>query len=254
MKNASSYLLNKSRFIQIDKGLKIYRGEAQEHIALKDIDLCIEKGQFVAIVGESGSGKSTLLNVLSGIDHLTAGQIRIGKQGLGTMKQEQLSRWRGINVGIVFQFFQLIPTLSVVENVMLPMDFCNTYAPAKRKDIAKGLLDRLGILQQADKLPSALSGGQQQRTAIARALANDPPIVMADEPTGNLDSKTSELIISFFEQLVREGKTLILVTHSELLAERAEKVVTLKDGKIVEQKVTKKAERHSRGEEYVINS
>ncbi len=143
-----------------------------------------------------------------------------------------MSLWRGKNVGIVFQFFQLIPTLSVVENVMLPMDFCSVHTPTKRRSIANSLLDRLGIAEQADKLPSHLSGGQQQRSAIARSLANDPQILMADEPTGNLDSNTSEVIMTLFEQLVAEGKTLIMATHNGDLAKRAGRVVTLKDGRI----------------------
>jgi len=222
----------RAHFIELERASKIYHSTNQEYAALRNVDLSIARGQFVAVVGESGSGKSTLLNVLSGIDRLTSGEVRVGAERLGVMSQKELSPWRGRTIGIVFQFFQLIPTLSVVENVMLPMDFCGVHAARKRRSIARDLLERLGIAEQADKPPSEPSGGQQQRAAIARSLANDPPILMADEPTGNLDSAASEAIISFFEELSRDGKTLIMVTHSHDLAVRAERIVTLKDGRI----------------------
>ena len=228
----------KPDLIRIVNASKTYNQIKVKVDALKDINLSIDQSQFVAIVGESGCGKSTLLNMMTGIDSLTSGQIYIGDACIHDMSQQELSRWRGRNIGIVFQFFQLIPTLSVIDNVMLPMDFCGVHAPGKRKRVAEELLARVGIVDQANKLPSALSGGQQQRAAIARSLANDPPILVADEPTGNLDSKTSKSIANVFRQLAGEGKTLIMVTHSKDLAASAERVVTMRDGEILRQEIS----------------
>lgn len=227
---------NTRSLIEVSRVVKNYKTAAGKYTALNDVNLRVGSGEFIAIVGESGSGKSTLLNMLSGIDRPTSGEILVGNQTLQTMSEGSLARWRGRNLGMVFQFFQLIPTLTVIENVMLPMDFCNTYPSLKRAPYAKKLLERVGMLQHANKLPSALSGGEQQRIAITRALANDPSIILADEPTGNLDSVTADNIMQLFQDLVREGKTIIMVTHSQELAERATRIITIRDGQIVHEK------------------
>lgn len=220
--------------IDISNVVKKYKSAAGEFTALNGVNLRVGTGEFIAIVGKSGSGKSTLLNMLSGIDRPTSGEIHVGDQMLQTMSEGNIARWRGRNMGIVFQFFQLIPTLTVIENVMLPMDFCNTYPALKRANVAKTLLERVGVLKHANKLPSALSGGEQQRVAIARALANNPAIIMADEPTGNLDSTTANSILQLFQELVREGKTVIMVTHNLELAEHVTRIITIRDGNIVQ--------------------
>ncbi len=209
---------------------KEYRSAAGTIVALHDVSLEIASGEFVAVVGKSGSGKTTLLNMLTGIDSPTAGSITIGGTCIHELDQEQLARWRGKSVGIVFQFFQLLPTLSIAENVMLPMDLCDTCAPRRRRARALQLLSDMGIADQADKPPGALSGGQQQRAAIARALANDPPLLFADEPTGNLDSHTADEVMSFFAGLVRRDKTVVMVTHERDLARYFARSITLKDG------------------------
>jgi putative ABC transport system ATP-binding protein len=211
---------------------KEYRSGAGPIIALRDVNLNIATGEFVAVIGKSGSGKTTLINLLTGIDSPTRGSIKIGPTPVHELNQEQLARWRGRSVGVVFQFFQLLPTLTVAENVMLPMDFCNTFASRKRRERALHLLSEMGIADQADKPPSALSGGQQQRAAIARALANDPPLVVADEPTGNLDSRTAEEVMVFFASLVSGGKTVVMVTHERDLARYFARSITLTDGTV----------------------
>ena len=201
--------------------------------ALKNINLEIHQGEFVAVVGKSGSGKSTLVNLITGIDSPSSGRVQVAGSAVHTLNQEQLAVWRGRNIGVIFQFFQLLPTLTVAENIMLPMDFCNTYPPKERRGRALMLLEKLGIAEQADKLPSDLSGGQQQRAAIARSLANDPPILMADEPTGNLDSKTSEDVMLFFQTLIREGKTVVMVTHERDFSRYFTRSIILTDGVVV---------------------
>jgi len=201
--------------------------------ALRDVDLEVRQGEFVAVVGRSGSGKSTLVNVLTGIDAPSSGEVYVASTAVHELNEEQLAVWRGKNVGVIFQFFQLLPTLTVAENVMLPMDFCNTFPPAERRPRAMALLEKMGIAEQADKLPADLSGGQQQRAAIARALANDPPLLVADEPTGNLDSRTSEDVVQFFTTLVSEGKTVVMVTHERDLTRYFTRTVMLSDGVIV---------------------
>jgi len=201
--------------------------------ALREVNLQVKRGEFVAIIGKSGSGKSTMLNMLSGIDRPTSGEIWIGDTPVHTLDQDQLAKWRGHNVGIVFQFFQLLPTLTILENVMLPMDFCNTIPSGERKGRAMHLLEQVGISEQAEKLPALLSGGQQQRAAIARALANDPALLMADEPTGNLDSHTSEAVLQLFKDLAASGKTIVMVTHEREITQWVSNVVNLADGQIV---------------------
>jgi putative ABC transport system ATP-binding protein len=201
--------------------------------ALAEVDLDFAARELVAIVGKSGSGKSTLLNLIAGIDRPTAGTITIAGTPIHTLRESALAAWRGRNVGVVFQFFQLLPTLTIAENVMLPIDFCRTLPAARARRRAAELLDRVGIADQANKLPQALSGGQQQRAAIARALANDPPVVLADEPTGNLDTHTGEAILDLFAALATGGKTVVMVTHERDIAARATRVVTLVDGRSV---------------------
>ncbi|MES2018727.1 MAG: ABC transporter ATP-binding protein [Pseudomonadota bacterium] len=217
------------------KPLMVLKGLVKQYgalRALKGINLDVLQGEFVAVVGKSGSGKSTLLNLVAGIDNASAGEVWIGGSALHSMDQSQLASWRGKNMGVVFQFFQLLPTLTVAENVMLPMDFCNAWPARERRPRALALLDKLGILEQADKLPSALSGGQQQRAAIARALANDPPILVADEPTGNLDTETTIGIMQLFAALVAGGKTVLMVTHERDFSAYFTRTITLADGAI----------------------
>jgi putative ABC transport system ATP-binding protein len=188
----------------------------------------------VAIIGPSGSGKSTLINMVTGIDRPTSGSVLVAGAHLNKLSENQMARWRGRNVGVIFQFFQLLPALTILENVILPMDFCDTYRPSERKARALGLLEQMGIADQAGKLPGAVSGGQQQRAAVARALANDPPILVGDEPTGNLDSKTADHIFDLFAGLADRGKTVVMVTHERGLAARMPRVVRVQDGRVVE--------------------
>ena len=201
--------------------------------ALDDVSIGIEKGEFAVVMGQSGSGKSTLLGLLSGIDRPTKGEVVIGGVAVHSLTERQMSSWRGKSVGIVFQFFQLLPTLTAAENVMLPMDFCSTWPVAERRDRAMALLERLGITDQADKFPAKLSGGQQQRVAIARALANEPKVLLADEPTGNLDSKTAAAILELFAGLASEGQTVVMVTHEAGAVGLASRAITLSDGRVV---------------------
>jgi putative ABC transport system ATP-binding protein len=212
---------------------KAFKTEAGDFYALKGIDLVINKGEFVGVVGKSGSGKSTLINMITGIDRPTSGEIWVNDHAIHGLDENGMARWRGRSMGVVFQFFQLLPTLTVAENVMLPMDFCRLYSPKERKERAMALLARVEMAEQANKLPSQISGGQAQRVAIARSLATDPPIVMADEPTGNLDSKTADAVFHLFESLVAEGKTFLMVTHDNELASRLHRVVTIADGLLV---------------------
>src|SRR5689334_22272298 len=199
---------------------KYYKTAVGDYQALKNVDLQINAGEFVSIVGKSGSGKTTLLNMITGIDRPTTGEVWVNGTAVHKLNENQMARWRGKNLGIVFQFFQLLPMISVIENIMLPMDFCRTYPINERRKRAMDLLELVELADHAHKLPTALSGGQQQRVAIARALANDPPLVIADEPTGNLDSKTAESVFTIFNNLVGRGKTIIIVTHDSALAKR----------------------------------
>src|SRR5215208_4703847 len=224
-----------SHLIELRKVSKAYQVAGGSFLALKDVDMQADAGEFIAVVGKSGSGKSTLINMITGIDTPTSGEVFVASAPVHELDQEQLAVWRGRNVGIVFQFFQLLPTLTVAENIVLPMDFCNTFPPSVRRARAVSLLEKVGIAEQADKLPSDLSGGQQQRAAIARALANDPPVLVADEPTGNIDSQTSDAVFRLFERLVDQGKTILMVTHDQDLARRVTRTVILADGEIVDE-------------------
>jgi putative ABC transport system ATP-binding protein len=219
--------------IQVRDVIKTYPLAAGEFTAIDHLSLDIAQGEFVAVVGRSGSGKTTLLNLLAGIDRPTLGTVRVAGADLGSLSETGLATWRGRNVGLVFQFFQLLPTLTVVENVMLPMDFAKKIPVGERRDRAQRLLERVGIGDQADKLPATLSGGQQQRAAIARALANDPPLLLADEPTGNLDSTTAEAVLELFADLNADGRTIVAVTHEREIRSIVGREVTLMDGHIV---------------------
>jgi len=212
---------------------KTYATAAGPFAALSEVDMQIGRGEFVAIVGQSGSGKSTMLNLLAGIDRPSSGELVVDGVAVHALSERQLSAWRGATVGIVFQFFQLLPTLTAAENVMLPMDFCNRWPARERRERALGLLDRVGVADQADKFPGALSGGQQQRVAVARALANAPPILLADEPTGNLDSRSAQALMQVLRERVDEGETVILVTHDRAAIEQTARAVTLVDGRVV---------------------
>jgi len=218
--------------IELKDVTKTYHTIAGDFSALKSVDISIDSGEFVAIVGKSGSGKTTLINVLTGIDRPTSGEVHIAGTPVHDLDEGQLAVWRGATLGIVFQFFQLLPTLTVFENVRLPMDFCNQYTPNERNQRAMQLLELVGIEEFAHQLPSQLSGGQQQSAAIARALANDPQIVVTDEPTGNLDTQTAEQVFDLLIRLAASGKTVLMVTHDDDLARRAGRVITLEDGEI----------------------
>ncbi len=219
--------------IHIRDVVKAYVTPVGDFIALDGVDLGVDEGEFVAVVGKSGSGKSTLINMITGIDKPTSGQVYVGGVPVHTLKEGPMAEWRGRNVGVIFQFFQLLPMLSCLENIMLPMDFCNMYAGRERKERAMHLLQLVDMQEHAHKLPSEVSGGQQQRVAIARALANDPPLLAADEPTGNLDSKTADSVFAVFEELIARGKTIVMVTHDQELAGRVTRTITLADGLIV---------------------
>jgi len=218
--------------IDLHDVVKTYETDAGGLTVLKDITLQVHEGEFVGVVGPSGSGKSTMLNMITGIDRPTSGEVFIAGEAVHTLSENQLARWRGRNIGVIFQFFQLLPTLTILENVILPMDFCHVYKQRERKERAMRLLEQVAIADQAHKLPNALSGGQQQRAAIARALANDPPVIVGDEPTGNLDTTTAGQVFVLFEDLVNLGKTLMIVTHDQGLSQRLGRVLHLLDGRI----------------------
>ncbi len=218
---------------------KTYENAAGNFSALKGIDLDFNQGEFVSIIGKSGCGKSTLLNMITGIDHPTSGHVLIGGKDIYEMSESERAFWRGQNMGVVFQFFQLLPTLTLLENTMLPMDYCNKYSFRERPDRAMELLKIVGLEEHAHKLPANVSSGQQQSAAIARALANDPAILLADEPTGNLDSQSALIILDLFEKLAAQGKTILIVTHDTTLTKRTDKTVILSDGEVVDDTVAR---------------
>ena len=219
-------------FITLSGVTRTYATAAGGFNALSDVSLSIEKGEFVAVVGQSGSGKSTLLSLLSGIDRPTRGEIAVDGTAVQSLSERAMSVWRGKSVGIVFQFFQLLPTLTALENVMLPMDFSNKWGARERPERSMELLDRLGVADQANKLPSSMSGGQQQRVAVARALANAPAVLLADEPTGNLDSRTAQEMLGLLATIQAEGQTIVMVTHDQRAQQFASRTITLVDGRI----------------------
>ena len=218
--------------IQLKQVTKAYPTEAGNILALKRVTINLFPGEFIAIIGKSGAGKTTLVNMITGTDQITEGEVLVGDVSIHRLSETKRSLWRGLNMGVVYQFFQLMPMLSLLENVMLPMDFCGLYKSGKSEKRAMDLLRMVELENHAYKLPSAISGGQQQRAAIARALANDPPIIIADEPTGNLDSVTASNIFSIFENLVSQGKTVVIVTHDRSISQRVSRVIRIVDGEI----------------------
>lgn len=230
---------NHKPLIEMQNVVKVYKTHAGEFPALKGVTAQFYPGQFVSIIGKSGSGKSTLLNMITGIDRPSSGKILIDGTYLQDLSESQFSEWRGRNLGIVFQFFQLLPMLSLLENTILPMDFCNMYLPLEREIRAKELLQMVGLQDFSHKPPAAVSSGQEQCAAIARALANDPPILVADEPTGNLDSKTAEMVLQIIDGLVKQGKTILVVTHDEAVAQRASRTLVICDGELVDEDISR---------------
>jgi putative ABC transport system ATP-binding protein len=220
--------------VSLNKVEKVFQTKAGPFKALRGVDLSVNAGEFVGIVGPSGSGKSTLINMITGIDRPTTGEVFVAGERLTKMNENRVAKWRGRNVGIVFQFFQLLPTLTVVENVMMPMVYTGTHK-GNRRERAMEMLELVNVADIADKYPSQVSGGQQQRAAIARALVNDPPLLVGDEPTGNLDTVSAGLIFGLFEELVENGKTIIMVTHDRELAGMIPRVEEVRDGRLVEQ-------------------
>lgn len=225
--------LSNNYLIHLDRVSKEYPSPAGPVCVLKEVKLEIARGEFLAIVGKSGAGKTTLVNMITGVDHPTQGEVIVDGVDLCHMSETKLALWRGLKIGIVYQAFHLLPGLSLLSNVMLPMDLCGLYRRRASRDRALRLLKQVGLEAHVHKLPAAISGGQQQRAAIARALANDPPIIVADEPTGRLDSQTAEAIFSIFEELVEQGKTIVMVTHDHRLADRVSRTVQIVDGEII---------------------
>ena len=224
---------NSPALIDMKNVRKKFKSGGGEFTALRGIDLIFNKGEFVSIIGKSGSGKSTMMNMITGIDHPSSGKVFVSGQDIHKMTESQMSFWRGVNLGIVFQFFQLMPMLSLLENVILPMDYCNIYPGSERKNRALELLEMVGLQDQADKLPALVSTGQQQSAAIARALATDPPIIIADEPTGNLDSRSARLILDMFAEMSTQGKTILIVTHDPSITKLTGRNLVISDGEIV---------------------
>ncbi|MBI9050727.1 MAG: ATP-binding cassette domain-containing protein [Anaerolineaceae bacterium] len=224
---------NQERVISLHQVKKVFETDAGPFTALKNISIDFNRGEFIGVTGKSGSGKSTLINMITGIDHPSDGEIRVGDIVLNQLSESDMARWRGKNLGIVFQFYQLLPMLSLFENILLPMDLSDVIPFEEREERAMWLLERVGLEAYADKMPSEISGGQQQTVAVARSMANDPSIVIADEPTGNLDSKTAERVFSLFEQMKEEGKTIIMITHDPALANRTSRQVVISDGEII---------------------
>lgn len=225
--------------IEVVDVVKTFSSPAGDFTALQHVTNRIYKGEFVSIIGKSGSGKSTLVNMITGIDHPTSGKVLVDGVSVTEMKESERALWRGKNLGVVFQFFQLLPILSLLENVVLPMDFCNLYESDEREERAMDLLRMVGLEDEAHSLPAAVSGGQMQCAAIARALANDPPVILADEPTGNLDSKTAAYVMNLFEGMKQRGKTIVMVTHDRSLAQRGTRTILISDGEMVEANIAR---------------
>ena len=219
--------------IVLEDARKVYDLGEAAFVALDGVSLSVASGEFVCVVGPSGCGKSTLLNLVTGIDRPSAGRVEVAGTDVGGLSEDETARWRGSTLGVVFQFFQLLPVLTLEENVMLPMDFRHVHARGERVDVARDLLERVGLAEAASKLPSQVSGGEQQRAAIARALANDPQLLVADEPTGNLDSANADAMMDLFAELAGRGRTILMVTHDREQSERADRVVRLRDGRVV---------------------
>jgi putative ABC transport system ATP-binding protein len=226
---------NGNGLIHLQDVIKSYETPAGEFRALKGITVSIKPNEFLCIVGKSGAGKTTLLNMITGVDSISSGMVQVNGVSVHAMSEDQLALWRGLNLGIIYQSFELMPMLTLLENVMLPMDFCQLYAPRKSRERARELLCMVELEEHLNKLPNAISGGQQQRVAIARALANDPPVIVADEPTGRLDSTTAETILDIFERLVKDGKTIVMVTHDASAAQRATRILEIVDGELIQE-------------------
>jgi putative ABC transport system ATP-binding protein len=227
---------SQSDMIELRQVVKTYKGLGGEVTALNGINLRVRRSEFLVITGKSGSGKTTLVNMITALDRSTSGEVWVDGVAVNRLSSDHAAKWRGQTLGVVFQSFELLPTLTVLQNVMLPMDFARRYLVQEQHQRALDLLEQVGIVEHARKLPSALSGGQQQRVAIARALANDPAILVADEPTGSLDSATANAVIDVFENLATHGRTILLVTHDSDIAKRSTRVVTLLDGKLADEK------------------
>jgi ABC-type lipoprotein export system ATPase subunit/CRP-like cAMP-binding protein len=240
--------------IELNQVVKTFNTPAGAFTALKNVSLQVNAGEFAAVIGKSGSGKSTLINMITGIDRPSLGEVFIGGTPIHNLNEDKMAAWRGRNLGVIFQFFQLLPTLTLVENVMFPMELCNMYARAERRERAMHLLSLVGLSDQAQKFPSAVSGGQQQRAAIARSLANDPDILVADEPTGSLDSKTADSIFMLFEDFVRQGRTILMVTHDRDLASRVSRVILIADGEITDQHISHALPSLNKGEQVQLLS
>ncbi|MEJ2752697.1 MAG: ABC transporter ATP-binding protein [Candidatus Promineifilaceae bacterium] len=230
--NDRHIIQSNGHIIEIRDLIKRFPMGNDEITVLKGISFAVENGEFVTIVGPSGNGKSTLLNMITGIDRPSAGEVIVTGRQVDRMSENELAQWRGDHVGIIFQFFQMLPALSLLQNVILPMDFARKYSSREREERAMDLLERVGLADQVNKLPGQVSGGQQQRAAIARALANDPALLVADEPTGNLDSRTTDDVFRLFNDLVERGKTLLMVTHDKELARQVPRVIEIIDGNI----------------------
>ena len=226
--------LTQQPLIRLENVTRAYKMGERSLFALREVSLGIKAGEFIAVTGPSGSGKSTMLNLIGGIDKPDSGRVWVDGLQVDSLSENQLARWRGEKIGIVFQFFQLLPTLTALENVMLPMELRNTFAHHRRARAAQSLA-QVGLAERGSQLPSELSGGEQQRVAIARALANDPPILLADEPTGNLDSDTGKRVVEFLKDLNHAGKTIVLVTHEETLARAAQRIIRVRDGHVTEE-------------------
>lgn len=226
---------NHQPLIRLRQVVKVYRTAAGDFPALKGLDLDVEAGEFLAITGKSGAGKTTLVNMITGTDTLTSGVVEVGGVNIHQLDENRRALWRGRNLGVIYQSFHLLPNLTLLDNILLPMDFCGLYRRRASRERAMDLLRQMEMADHAHKLPSQISGGQQQRVAIARALANDPPLIVADEPTGRLDSVTAEVIFRIFQQLVAQGKTLVMVTHDRTIAGRVSRMLTIQDGEVLNQ-------------------
>ena len=226
---------NHQPLIRLRQVVKVYRTAAGDFPALKGLDLDVEAGEFLAITGKSGAGKTTLVNMITGTDALTSGMVEVGGVNIHQLDENRRALWRGRHLGVIYQSFHLLPNLTLLDNILLPMDFCGLYRRRASRERAMDLLRQMEMADHAYKLPSQISGGQQQRVAIARALANDPPLIVADEPTGRLDSVTAEVIFRIFQQLVAQGKTLVMVTHDRTIAGRVSRMLTIQDGEVLNQ-------------------
>jgi ABC-type lipoprotein export system ATPase subunit len=232
--NQKETAMNAERpIVRVQGVTKVYSSAAGDFAALKNVSFEVHEGEFLAITGKSGAGKTTLVNMITGTDQLTSGEIWVGDVSVHQLNEDQRAGWRGKNVGLVYQSFHLLPNISLLDNVMLPMDFSGTYRPHASRERALELLRAMELEAHAGKLPSEISGGQQQRVAIARALANDPRVILADEPTGRLDSVTAEVVFGVFKRLAQQGKTILMVTHDESLVAQVERVLYLQDGELV---------------------